>query len=47
MEEQNKKEENALFATLTQLRQRWKDGTFGEIIGELLEKNSLKKIRQS
>ena len=32
MEEQNKKEENAFFATLTQLRQRWKDGTFGEII---------------
>ena len=34
MEEQNKKEENALFATLTQLRQRWKDGTFGEIIDD-------------
>lgn len=34
MEEQNKKEVNALFATLTQLRQRWKDGTFGEIIDD-------------
>ena len=34
MEEQNKKAENAFFATLTQLRQRWKDGTFGEIIDD-------------
>lgn len=34
MEEQSKKEENAFFATLTQLRQRWKDGTFGEIIDD-------------
>ena len=34
MEEQNRKEENAFFASLTQLRQRWREGTFGEIIAD-------------
>lgn len=34
MEEQENKEQSALFTTLTQLRQRWKDGTFREILDD-------------
>ncbi len=34
MEEHENKEQSALFTTLTQLRQRWKDGTFREILDD-------------
>lgn len=34
MEENEKKEQTAFFATLATLRNRWKDGTFGEIVAD-------------
>ena len=34
MEENEKKENGAFFATLTELHKRWKDGTFQEIIDD-------------